>query len=179
MAICTDRRRFLTFSLAAAAAALGSPAAGRAHGGERAIALYNAHTGESLKAVYWAEGRYVAETLGEIDVLLRDYRTEDIMPIDPGLIDLLHRLRRRLRTQRAFHVVSGYRSPKTNALLRKNGTGVALRSLHMRGMAVDLFLPGRNLEAIRRAALSLRGGGVGYYPTPGFVHIDTGGVRSW
>lgn len=179
MGLNAGRRQFLTFSLAAAAAAVVCPAIGRAHTGERSIAFYNLHTGESLKAVYWAEGAYVTETLREVDALLRDHRTGEITRIDPKLVDLLHRLRRRLDSGAAFHVVSGYRSPKTNALLRQQGGGVAKKSLHMQGRAADVLLPDRELKAVRRTALAMKAGGVGYYPTPGFVHLDTGRVRAW
>lgn len=179
MAVDSGRRRFLEFSLVAAAGVLGSSRTALAHEKERVIALYNAHTGESLKAVYWAAGEYVAESLQDISVLLRDYRTGDIKEIDPRLIDFLHRLRRRARSRGPYQVVSGYRSPKTNEILRKHSAGVAKRSLHIQGRAVDILLPGVDLPVLHRAALSLRAGGVGYYPNPGFLHLDTGRVRSW
>ncbi len=174
-----SRRQFLAFSLFATTAVLTRPPAVRAHAGERTISLYNMHTGESLKAVFWADGSYVSDGLGEINRLLRDYRTDDIIPIDPRLIDVLYRLRRKIGVRRPYHVVSGYRSPVTNAILRKNSTGVAKNSYHMRGMAVDTYLPKVELRTLQRAALSLRAGGVGYYPKPGFVHLDSGRVRSW
>lgn len=173
-----DRRAFLTLSLAATAS-LAAPRLARAHAGERRISFYNLRTGESLDTVYWAEGSYVTEGLGEVDRVLRDFRSGEVQAIDPKLIDLLHRLHERLGANQAFQVISGYRSPATNAMLRKQSSGVAKRSYHMRGMAVDVRLQGINLKWLNHAALSLRAGGVGYYPRSDFVHIDTGRVRSW
>lgn len=173
-----NRRAFLTLSLAATAS-LAAPKFVRAHAGERRISFYNLHTGESLDTVYWAEGGYVTEGLGEVDRVLRDFRSGEVQAIDPKLIDLLHRLYERLGASKAFHVISGYRSPTTNAMLRKQSSGVAKRSYHMRGMAIDVSLPGVDLAQLRKAALSLKGGGVGYYPKPDFVHLDTGRIRRW
>jgi uncharacterized protein YcbK (DUF882 family) len=173
-----DRRTFLTLSLAATAS-LAAPKIVHAHTGERKISFHNIHTGESLDTVYWAEGSYVTEGLGEVDRVLRDFRSGEVQAIDLKLIDLLHRLHERLGGNQAFRVISGYRSPATNAMLRKQSSGVAKRSYHMRGMAIDVSLPGVELARLRKAALSLKGGGVGYYPKPGFVHLDTGRVRRW
>jgi uncharacterized protein YcbK (DUF882 family) len=168
----------LTLSLAATAS-LAAPKFARARSGERRIAFYNIHTSETLDTVYWAEGAYVTEGLGAVDRVLRDFRSGEVQAIDPELIDLLHRLHERLGGREAFQVISGYRSPTTNAMLRKQSGGVAKRSYHMRGMAIDVSLPGIELAQLRKAALSLKGGGVGYYPKPGFVHLDTGRVRRW
>lgn len=174
------RRRFLALGCALGAACLPVPAVARAIGaGRRSLAFRNLHTGERMSAVYWADGRYLPEALAEIDHLLRDYRTDEVKPIDRGLLDLLHLLRGRLDSSAPFHVVSGYRSPATNKMLAKRSGGVARKSLHMRGMAVDVSLPGRDLATLRRAARSLKLGGVGYYPNPGFVHLDVGRVRYW
>ena len=173
-----DRRTFLTLSLAATAS-LAAPKFARAHAGERKISFHNLHTGESLDTVYWAEGSYVTEGLGEVDQVLRDFRSGEVQAIDPKLIDLLHQLHERLGANQAFQVISGYRSPATNAMLRSTSNGVAKKSHHMRGMAVDVRLQGINLKWLNHAALSLRAGGVGYYPRSDFVHIDTGRVRSW
>lgn len=146
---------------------------------ERALAFRHAHTGESLKTVYWAEGDYLPEALAEIDRLLRDFRTGEIKPIDPALLDLLYALGGKLGGRRAFHVISGYRSPQTNAFLRSQGRDVAAHSLHMEGKAIDIRLPGSDLSRVRRAALALQRGGVGYYPRSQFVHVDVGRVRVW
>jgi len=146
---------------------------------EKSLWLYNTHTGESVKAVYWARGQYFSDALGEIDFLLRDFRSGDIKPIAPRLLDLAYELRRTLATNEPIHVISGYRSPATNAMLAAQSGDVATRSLHLRGEALDLRLPGRDLKAVHRAALSMRAGGVGYYPRSDFVHVDIGRVRNW
>jgi len=147
---------------------------------EKAVSLYNIHTGESLtKAVYWAEGSLIPETLEEINFLLRDFRTGEVKEIQPGLYDLLFSLRRKLGVSEPFHVISGYRSPATNAMLRATSNGVACHSLHMQGKAIDIRLPGMELASLHRAALDLRRGGVGYYPKSDFVHVDIGRVRHW
>jgi len=146
---------------------------------ERRISLYNTHTGERLDAVYWAGGRYEPEALAEVDRILRDHRTGEIKPIDPGLLDSLFSLRTKLGSSRPFHIISGYRSPETNSFLRAHTRGVAEGSLHIEGKAADVRLPGRGLRALWKAALDLGAGGVGYYGKTGFVHLDTGPVRRW
>jgi uncharacterized protein YcbK (DUF882 family) len=174
------RRRLLGAAGAATLLAWSWPAAAaRRLLRPRALAFENLHTGERLKAVYWADGRYVPDALRHIDWLLRDFRTGDVHPIDPGLLDLLADLHARLQTTQPFHIVSGYRSPQTNAMLASLGDGVAQNSLHLEGKAVDIRVPGRRLRHVRAAALSLKRGGVGYYPHSDFVHIDTGRVRLW
>lgn len=175
----SSRRQFLTFSLAAAATAVAAPAIGRAKAFEREISFQSLHTGESLDAVYWADGRYVAETLRDINRLLRDHRTGDVTAIDPKLMDTLYSLHRQLGSNAPYQLISGYRSPKTNALLRGKSKGVAKKSYHMKGQAVDIALPDRELAQLHRAALDLKAGGVGLYTKSGFVHVDTGRVRSW
>jgi uncharacterized protein YcbK (DUF882 family) len=137
------------------------------------------HTAERLKTVYWLQGEYLPEALGDINYILRDYRTDEVKPIDPRLLDLLYAMSRKLRTRRPFHIVSGYRCPATNAMLRRYNKGVAKRSLHIQGKAVDFRLPGYTLASLRRVAVALRGGGVGYYPRSNFIHVDTGKVRYW
>lgn len=179
MGACSSRRQFLTFSLAAAATVVAAPAIGRAKAFERQISFHSLHTGESLKAVYWAGGEYIAETLRDIDRLLRDHRTGDVTTMDPKLVDALHALHRRLGSREPYHLISGYRSPKTNAMLRGKSNGVAKKSYHMKGQAVDVALPDREIGQLHRAALDLKAGGVGLYTKSGFVHLDTGRVRSW
>lgn len=174
-----SRRRFLALTLATAANMAAVPALARPHAAERAIAFHNIHTGESLNALFWADGRFVAEGLSEIDRIMRDYRTDEIQQIDRNLIALLHRLQSLVGTNRPFHIISGYRSPKTNAMLRKNGRGVAVTSLHMQAKAADVRLPGVALAELHRAALSMQKGGVGYYPKSDFIHVDTGRTRKW
>lgn len=177
-------RRALLTGAAALATTLAMPAiisrpALAAAAAPRTIRLHNLHTGETLKTTYWAEGGYIREALDEVNVILRDFRTGDVHPIDPGLLDLLQALRTNLETSSAFDVISGYRSPRTNAMLSGKSGGVAKKSLHMQGMAIDIALPGRELRVLHRAAKSLKGGGVGYYPKSGFVHMDVGRVRYW
>lgn len=175
-----SRRRFLQVSAGIAAGLLIAPAhAGLDRHRQRALSMRNLHTGEKITRTYWADGEYLAEPLSDIDHLLRDHRTEDVHPIDPQLLDLLYRLQVKIGSHRPFEIISGYRSPKTNSLLRGSGSGVAKKSLHMQGKAIDIRLPGHDLARLRKAALSLRGGGVGYYPKSNFLHVDTGRVRHW
>lgn len=146
---------------------------------ERALSFYNLHTGESLNTVYWAGDGYVPSSLSEINYILRDFRANEVKPIEVRLLDLLFAMRTRLETREPFHVISGYRSPLTNALLHSRGEGVAPHSLHIEGKAIDIRVPGRELPALRRVALDLHRGGVGYYPRSDFVHVDVGRVRFW
>ncbi len=141
--------------------------------------MYNCHTGESLKRVYWFRGQYLSEALTDINHILRDHRANEIQSIDLHLLDLLCTIQRKLAPHQAFHVISAYRTPATNAMLRRHSKGVAKHSLHMQGKAIDIRLPGYASATVRRVALALRRGGVGYYPRAGYVHIDTGQVRSW
>lgn len=122
---------------------------------------------------------YVPSALSRVDRFLRDFRTGEIHEIDPALLDLLNDLAALTGAAEPYHVISGYRSPTTNAMLRRRSGGVARRSLHMDGKAVDVRLPGVPLRTLRDAAVSLGRGGVGYYPGPDFVHVDTGAVRIW
>ncbi|WP_342667913.1 DUF882 domain-containing protein [Azospirillum halopraeferens] len=146
----------------------------------RQLHLHNLHTGERLKGEYWSRGRYLKDGIRAFSRILRDHRTGDVHPIDPKLFDILHQLQRRLGFRDAVHVVSGYRSPATNAMLRENDSdGVAKFSYHMVGKAIDIRVPGIPLRTLHRASLSLRAGGVGYYPDSNFVHVDVGPLRRW
>lgn len=176
-----DRRRFLKLGLGAAllTAMPAHAAKKKISRPERAIALHNLHTDERVKAIYWSGGTYLDDALTEISRVLRDHRTGDVHPMDPKLLDLLYLIHSRVEGRQPFHVISGYRSPKTNAMLRKHSSMVAKRSLHMQGKATDLRLPGRDLKTLKRAAVSLSVGGVGYYPRSNFIHVDTGDVRFW
>jgi len=145
----------------------------------RSLTLYNIHTKEWQKAVYWKNGAYSQKALDHLNHLMRDYRTGDVTPIDPSLFDLLHAIRKNIGTDQPFHVISGYRSPETNAYLRKHTSGVAKNSLHMFGKAIDIRMPSCRLSTLRKTALELRRGGVGYYPSSRFVHVDVGDVRAW
>jgi uncharacterized protein YcbK (DUF882 family) len=145
----------------------------------RRLSFHNLHTGESLNAVYREGGVLVPDALAAVNHVLRDYRTGDVHPIDPRLLDLLATLSARLDTRSAFQVISGYRSPLTNAMLHAHSDGVAKSSLHMKGLAIDIRLADVGLDRLHGAALGLSAGGVGYYPTSDFVHVDVGAVRRW
>ncbi len=143
------------------------------------LSLHNLHTEEKVSLNYFEQGTYVAGALQDINYLLRDHRTGDVSVMDPLLIDLLYDLKTLLGTEQAFQVISGYRSPKTNAALHRNSKGVANKSLHMQGKAIDIRIAGVRAQTIQAAALSLARGGVGLYRRSNFVHIDTGRVRRW
>lgn len=179
-----SRRRFLKAGLGACTLLTLPMAAASAHAVikrpfEKKLSFLNLHTGERTRATYWANGRYIPEGMRAINHVLRDHRTGDRFAIDPELFDILHQLQYRLRTNQEFHVVSAYRSPATNAKLAEQSGGVAKNSMHTHGKAIDIRLPGRKLSDLRAAALSLQMGGVGYYPSSNFIHLDTGHVRFW
>jgi uncharacterized protein YcbK (DUF882 family) len=176
-----QRRSFLKSSVVLASA-IGVPALAKAAQpapAERAIRLYNTHTGESLRSVFWAEGQFIPDALQDINKLLRDHRNNRIAPIDPKLIVLLNEVSDKFGDTQALHVISGYRSPESNAKLAARSGGVARHSMHMDGKAIDIRIPGKNLAQLHKAAMSMRAGGVGYYPDSQFVHMDTGRVRYW
>jgi uncharacterized protein YcbK (DUF882 family) len=148
----------------------------------RSLVLDHTHTRERIDLVYASGEHYLPQALGSLNHFLRDHYSGDVGQIDPQLFDLLHAVRLALGSGAplSYQIISGYRSPLTNARLRSTrGGGVASHSLHMDGMAIDVRLPGVPLAELRDAALSLKAGGVGYYPRDQFVHIDTGRVRSW
>ncbi len=169
--------------LVAGAAAL-MPFPAMAAGAEWRLAIRNVHNNESVDAVFARAGRFVPEGLAELNHGLRDWRTGEVFQMDRRLLALLANLRAKLDLpgRQKIDLISGYRSPHTNASLRARGgahTGVASRSQHMLGKATDIMVPGISLDKLRGAALALGGGGVGYYPRDGFVHVDTGRVRHW
>ncbi len=145
----------------------------------RSVALDNLHTGESIEAVYWADGDYIPDVLDAVNFHLRDFRTGDVHQIDPRLLDLLDTVNTRTGTKARFQVISGYRSAATNAMLHERSEEVAKKSFHMSGMAIDVRLPDVELSHLHSAAASLELGGVGYYPESDFVHMDVGPVRAW
>ena len=151
----------------------------KAVSGERSLHFYNTHTDEKIKTVYWSQGAYVPEALVDINHILRDHRTGEMKEIDTPLLDLLFALQQQLQRSDTYHIISGYRSPETNAFLRMTSTGIAKSSMHTDGKAIDIRLPGHELKTVRHAALALQMGGVGYYPNSDFVHIDVGRVRYW
>jgi uncharacterized protein YcbK (DUF882 family) len=178
--VLSPRRRLLLKGLGLTAA-MAAPALARAGvGPERELALDHTHTGEHIRLTYALGDSYLPEGLDRLNLFLRDHYSGDVGVIDPVLFDQLHRVRSLVGTSVAYQVISGYRSPATNQRLRQTrGGGVASRSLHMDGRAIDIRLPGVPLKELRDAALSLKAGGVGYYPGEQFVHLDTGRVRRW
>ena len=178
-----SRRRFCQWGmLALGSAVLHRPAFAAVNSlliPERSLNVYNVHTEESLNTVYWRDGKYIESSLADIDYLFRDHYTDDTIPIDPDLLDLLHALTRKLRIDEPIHVVSGYRTRGTNAFLRRCYRNVARNSLHISGMAADIYLPGCRLSTLHKTAVHLRGGGVGYYPKDHFIHVDVGRIRYW
>lgn len=173
-------RRAAHLALAGAALPLASQSALASLPSARSLALDHTHTHERVALVYAVGDQYVPAALGTLNHFLRDHYLGDVGLIDPQLFDLLYGVRQVLGAAQSFQVISGYRCPATNATLRSTrGGGVATHSLHMEGKAIDIRLPGVPLNELRDAALSLRAGGVGYYPREQFVHVDTGRVRSW
>ena len=180
----SSRRYFLhrsaQLALAGAALPFASASARASVPVARSLTLDHTHTGERIALVYAVGERYVPEALRTLNHFLRDHYAGDVGLIDPQLFDLLYRVQQTLGAGPSFQVISGYRCPSTNASLRNTrGGGVAKHSLHMEGKAIDIRLPGVALGDLRDASLSLRAGGVGYYPDQQFVHIDTGRVRNW
>jgi len=175
-----SRRQFLKLGLCAGAAmAMPRMAWSMAAPAAKELSLYNLHTNESLKAAFVENGRYVPSAMEALSHLLRDYRTGDAHPIDPALFEQMHSLQQLVEKPGAFHIISGYRSPKTNQTLHARSGGVASKSMHLEGRAIDIRLPGKELALLHKAALSMKAGGVGYYPSSDFIHIDTGRVRHW
>jgi uncharacterized protein YcbK (DUF882 family) len=178
MSSLMSRRRLLGAAAAFTAVGLIDSASAISYA-PRSISLYNIHTGEWLRSVYWADGHYIREAVRDINWILRDHHTDEIRPIDAGVLDVLGMMREQLDTSDPFLVVSGYRSPATNAQMYLRREGAAKHSYHTKAMAVDLRSEGRSLDEVRDAAIRLQCGGVGYYPRSGFVHVDCGPVRYW
>jgi len=145
----------------------------------RSLSLFNPRTKEGYNGVYWRNGEYVASALDRVNYIMRDVRTDDIKQIDTDLLDLIYKISLKLKTDGPFHILSGYRSHKTNSLIVKQFERTAKNSFHTKGQAVDIRLPGQRTSSLRRAAFELSEGGIGYYPRQGFVHIDVGPVRYW
>jgi uncharacterized protein YcbK (DUF882 family) len=179
-----SRRSFLGYGMLVVASAIFLPheraiAATNTFFSGRSLSFQNLHTGEELTSVYWSKGQYQPAALTDINHILRDYRTGEVKKIDPDLLDLLHALHDKVGASEPFQVISGYRSPKTNAMLARRSRGVARNSQHLYGRAVDIRLPECGLECLHQAAVDLRGGGVGYYQASDFIHVDVGRVRYW
>jgi uncharacterized protein YcbK (DUF882 family) len=171
-----DLRNAITTTDPAPAAA---PAVVKTASDVRHAFVHNLHTGDTLNAVYYENGAYVPDALNAAMKVLRDWRSGEEHFMDPRLFDLMHKLRGKIEVRGPFQIVSGYRSAKTNALMRLRSHEVAEHSQHIVGRAVDIGVEGVELARLHRAALSLRAGGVGYYPKSGFVHVDVGPVRQW
>jgi uncharacterized protein YcbK (DUF882 family) len=175
------RRALLSGGLGLAGAALAMAPAARAlsWSSVRRLAFDNLHTGEKLDVAYWEDGAYAPGALAAVNHVLRDFRTGETHVIEPRLLDLLTILRASLGSSAPLEVISGYRSPQTNAMLHEFSSQVASGSLHMQGQAIDIRIAGLDTTRIRDAALALAIGGVGYYPTSDFVHVDIGRFRRW
>lgn len=180
---CLLRRRFLKSVACGSLLAMASPkivqAAFSSFTAHKTLALEHHHTGETLKLTYYERGRYIHDALKEANYFLRDYHNGAVHSVDPTLLDQLYDVKLLLGVNKPFHIVSAYRSPGTNASLRRHSSGVARHSLHMQGRAVDIRMEGVSAKTIRNAALTLQRGGVGYYPNSNFVHLDTGEIRTW
>lgn len=174
-----DRRRLLKTGAVAAIACVAPTALALADTGRRSVTLLETRRSEVLTAEYWIDGWYNPDALAQINWLMRDWRTDEHRPMDPGLLDILHVLQRELGRGEPIHIISGYRSPTTNAILASRNRGVARNSYHIRGQAADIRLPSSNLRSLRNLAMDLQAGGVGYYPRSNFIHVDTGPVRDW
>ena len=179
----SHRRCFLKIGLQATAfSLLPMPALasmGRLLLPERSLSFYNTHTNESLDVCYYFKGQYQPFALKKIDYILRDHRANKTKPINLRLIDLLHSISTTMHHQVQFHIISGYRTPETNAMLRTKSNGIASSSLHLKGQAVDIRTPDCDTNRLRDICLKLRSGGVGYYPKSDFVHVDVGKIRVW
>lgn len=177
-----NRRAFLTRVGVAAAGAMLLPSTeifARSLSRERRLTLHNLHTDEELSIVCCPQQDYDRKLLSQFSYFLRDHRTDRAHPMDPALIDLLYAVSVLTRSRGEYKIISGYRTPETNYLLRKMSHGVAEHSLHMEGKAIDLRMEDVSTRTIQRTALALQQGGVGYYPAADFVHLDTGAIRSW
>ena len=164
-----------------AAAPVASNAFGilRRAGDYRRVSMYSPRTGESIDTVYWIDGKYIRDALNEINYFMRDWRSGQAIGIDPRTIDIAAASHRLLQTKEPYMMLSGYRSPKTNAMLRSRSSGVARNSLHMVGKAADLRLKSRSVSQMFKAASACNAGGVGKYSRSNFVHMDCGPVRHW
>jgi uncharacterized protein YcbK (DUF882 family) len=151
----------------------------RGAGDVRRIRMYSGRTGESLDTIYWIEGDYIPEAVKEINYFMRDWRSDDVTKMDVRTIDIAAAAHRLMDTGEPYMLLSGYRTPATNAMLRSQSSGVARNSLHMKGQAADLRLSTRSVSQMYKAAIACEAGGVGRYSRSNFVHMDCGPVRAW
>ena len=148
--------------------------------GPRRLRLHHTHTEETIEIVYHDGETYLPDSLARLDHFLRDFRTDEVHAIDPGALDILWQLAHSVENpEGVYEIISAYRSPKTNENLRDQSGGVARNSQHLQGKAIDVRLRGTETETLRDAALNMKRGGVGYYRSSDFVHVDTGRVRRW
>ena len=145
----------------------------------RRIRMYSGRTGESIDTIYWVEGEYIPEVTKEINHFMRDWRSDEVVGMDPRNYDIIAAAHRLLDVREPYMLLSGYRSPRTNAMLRSKSGGVAKNSLHLKGQAADLRLKSRSVGQMARAAEACASGGVGRYSGSNFVHMDCGPVRHW
>lgn len=180
-AVDLNRRRFLTHTTCGVLCSAFVPqiALAASPDKEKVIRMNNLHTGETLTSCYFDGRQYVASELDKINHLCRDFRRNEVHPIDRQLLTQLQAIQDLLGVDKEVQIISGYRSPATNDMLRSKSGGVAKKSFHMQGKAIDFRLPGVRISQVRKAALSLNAGGVGYYPESHFIHIDSGPVRRW
>ena len=175
-----QRRSIMLAALGASFVPFGSAIADANTYPELSLSLYNLHTTETYKGVFWSAGDYDPAELKQINKLFRDHRTNGVIDIDPRLLSILYLVNNKIgKTSQPFSVISGYRSAETNRKLALNNSGVAKNSYHIKGRAVDIRLPGTDTRQLQEAGLSLRVGGVGYYKRSDFVHLDTGPHRAW
>ena len=177
-----DRRAFLRNATLASLSLTGGARAGAAAGAgsqSRSLSLIHTHTGERLNETYFDVNGYVSEALGRVNRFLRDFRSDEVHPIDVRTLDILHDLQVMTGHEAPYEIISGYRSPQTNAALRHNSTGVAEHSFHMQGRAIDARLAGFSTSQLHALARSMGRGGVGFYPRSDFIHLDSGPVRFW
>ena len=146
---------------------------------EKQLDFLHLHTGESLSTTFFSDNQFVATEMSDVNYLLRDHHNGEVYTMNPELLNLLYDVRTALGTKNPFHVISAYRSPATNEKLRRNSSKVAKKSLHMQGKAIDIRIPGVDVKDIHKAALAVKGGGVGLYTRSDFVHLDVGRVRRW
>ena len=151
----------------------------RGGGDIRRIRMYSGRTGERIDMVYWIDGKYIKDALQEVNHFMRDWRTDDITSMDTRMVDIMAAAHNLMDVNEPYMLLSGYRSPKTNAMLRSRSGGVARNSLHLKGQAADLRLSSRSVSQMARAAAACNAGGVGKYSRSNFVHMDCGDVRSW
>lgn len=177
----SHRRQFLLKAgVASAGLILGPQLAMAAAKKDRLLMMTNPHTGEKIRTIYWTptEG-YIRESLASVSHFMRDFRQNQVKDVDPALLDIVHAISMNIGSHRKFEVMSGYRSPKTNRMLRRRSKNVAKKSYHMRAKAMDFQVKNVSSQSLRKVALALKKGGVGYYPGARYIHVDTGAVRTW